>query len=114
MLRPQPIDPVPPEPLRTAHAAFPQGHRYLLTRGPCGVSHDGALYRSRKAPEIMKLPEGPHDARRLRAGEFGRAEPRDTASWVPSQRPCQVRGMLKLFDLHRDSSAGTELGQDPH
>lgn len=29
MLRPQPIDPVPPKTLRIAHAAFPKGHRYL-------------------------------------------------------------------------------------
>ena len=62
----------------------------------------------------MKLPEGHHDARRLGTGEFGRAEPRDTTSWVPSQRPRQVRGMVKLFELHRDSFAGTNLGQDPH
>jgi transposase len=29
MLRPMPIEPVPPETARIAHAAFPKGHRYL-------------------------------------------------------------------------------------
>jgi transposase len=29
MLRPMPIEPVPPDTARVAHAAFPKGHRYL-------------------------------------------------------------------------------------
>jgi transposase len=29
MLRPMPIEPVPPETARVARAAFPKGHRYL-------------------------------------------------------------------------------------
>src|ERR671924_2224133 len=29
MLRPMPIEPVPPETVRVAHAAFPKGNRYL-------------------------------------------------------------------------------------
>jgi transposase len=29
MLRPMPIEPIPPETARVARAAFPKGHRYL-------------------------------------------------------------------------------------
>ena len=29
MLRPMPIDPIPPGTVRVARAAFPKGHRYL-------------------------------------------------------------------------------------
>jgi hypothetical protein len=29
MLRPMPVEPVPPETARVAHAAFPQAHKYL-------------------------------------------------------------------------------------
>ena len=44
MLRPQPIDPVPPETARIAHAAFPKGHRYLRLAGEPGTRFTDELF----------------------------------------------------------------------
>jgi transposase len=44
MLRPQPIEPVPPETLRIAKAAFPKGHRYLRLADELGVLFTDTLF----------------------------------------------------------------------
>jgi transposase len=44
MQRPQPIDPVPPETLRIAHAAFRKGHRYLRLADELDTLFTDALF----------------------------------------------------------------------
>ena len=43
-LHPQPIDPVPPETARVAHAAFPKGNPYMLMRDELGTIYEDAQF----------------------------------------------------------------------
>lgn len=43
-LRPEPVDRIPAETARVAHAAFPKGHRYLRLRDELGTIYDDARF----------------------------------------------------------------------